>query len=92
VVEIDTEALGLAAVVLGAGRLRADAAIDPGVGFTVLRTLGDAVSPGEPLLRIHHRPGTDPGEVQERVQRAYRIGSQPVPRPPLFLERLEAAG
>ena len=38
VVAIDTEALGLAAVVLGAGRLRADAAIDPGVGFTVLRT------------------------------------------------------
>jgi pyrimidine-nucleoside phosphorylase len=92
VVEVDTEALGLAAVVLGAGRLRADAAIDPGVGFTVLRTLGDAVSPGEPLLRIHHRPGSDPGEVQERVQRAYRIGSQPVPRPPRLLERLEAAG
>ena len=72
---IDTEALGLAAVVLGAGRLRADAAIDAGVGFTVLRTLGDAVASGEPLLRIHHRPGTDVGEVVERVQRAYRIGT-----------------
>ena len=88
---IDTEALGLAAVVLGAGRIRADAAIDPGVGFTVLRTVGDAVAPGEPLLRIHHRPGTDVGEVEDRVQRAYHIAPQPGLRPPLFLERLEAA-
>ena len=92
VVALDTEALGLAAVVLGAGRIRSDAAIDPGVGFTVLRTLGDRVEAGEPLLRIHHRPGAEVSEVVERVQRAYRIGPAAVPRPPLFLERLEAAG
>jgi pyrimidine-nucleoside phosphorylase len=91
VVGLDTEALGLAAVVLGAGRLRADAAVDPGVGFTVLRTLGDAVEAGEPMLRIHHRPGADLSEVVARVQRAYRIGTAAVPRPALFLERMEAA-
>ena len=90
VVEVDTEALGLAAVVLGAGRIRSDASIDPGVGFTMLRTLGDAVAAGEPLLRIHHRPGANVDAVVERVQRAIRIGGQPISRPPLFLERLEA--
>jgi pyrimidine-nucleoside phosphorylase len=91
VVGLDTEALGLAGVVLGAGRLRADAAVDAGVGFTVLRTLGDAVEAGEPMLRIHHRPGADVSEVAARVQRAYRVGTAAVPRPPLFLERMEAA-
>ena len=91
VVGLDTEALGVAAVVLGAGRIHSDDAIDPGVGFTVLRTVGDPVSDGEPMLRIHHRPGTDVSEVVERVERAYRIGPVAVPRPPLFLERMEAA-
>ena len=90
-VGLDTEALGVAAVVLGAGRIHSDDAIDPGVGFTVLRTVGDPVSTGEPMLRIHHRPGTDVSEVVERVERAYRIGPVAVPRPPLFLERMEAA-
>jgi len=92
VVGLDTEGLGLAAVALGAGRVRSDAAIDPGVGFTVLRTLGDAVSAGEPLLQVHHRPGAEVGEVVERIQRAYRIGSASIRRPPLFLERMEAVG
>jgi len=56
----------------------------------MLRTLGDAVAPGEPWLRIHHRPGANVDAVVERVQRAIRIGGQPISRPPLFLERLEA--
>ncbi|HXX32441.1 MAG TPA: thymidine phosphorylase [Myxococcaceae bacterium] len=87
---IDTEALGRAAVLLGAGRLRAEDAIDTGVGFTLLRTRGQVVRRGEPLLAIHHRAGVDLAEVLARVEGAFRLGDSAPPAPPLLLERLEA--
>jgi len=87
---IDTEALGRAAVLLGAGRLRAEDRIDPGVGFTLLRRRGESVRQGEPLLAVHHRPGADLDEVLARIRGAYRLAAEAGPPPPLMLERLEA--
>jgi thymidine phosphorylase len=88
---IDTEAVGLAAVVLGAGRQRAGDRIDPSVGFTVLRSLGDRVERGETLVRIHHRPGQEVAEVAQRLQGAFHLApeTQEVAPPPLFLLRVE---
>jgi len=87
----DTVAVGLAAVVLGAGRTRSDDAIDPGVGFTVLHRPGDRVEQGEALVLVHHRPGQDVGEVCRRLAAAVRIGDAVEPVPPLLLARLEAS-
>jgi pyrimidine-nucleoside phosphorylase len=87
---VDTEALGRACVLLGAGRLRAEDTVDPAVGFTVLRTRGDSVRRGEPLLRIHHQTDTSLEEVLARVQAAYRLGDVAPAPVPLLLERLEA--
>jgi pyrimidine-nucleoside phosphorylase len=87
---IDAEALGRAAILLGAGRLRAEDVVDPAVGFTVLRTRGDRVRRGEPLLRIHHRDRVAPGEVVARVTSAYRLAEAAPPRGPLLIERIEA--
>jgi len=86
---MDTEAVGLAAVLLGAGRRRSDDRIDPGVGFTVLRRPGEHVEAGEPLFRVHHRPGQDVTEVSHRLLEAARVGEAPVPAPPLLLGRME---
>ncbi len=91
VASIDTEALGRAAVLLGAGRLRAEDSVDPAVGFTVLRTQGDRVRQGEALLRVHHQtPGPVLDEVLARVAGAYRLADVAPPAVPLLLERLEA--
>src|SRR5690606_23561168 len=49
VVGVDTEAVGLAAVLLGAGRERVDSKIDPAVGFVLQKRVGDQVRAGEPL-------------------------------------------
>ena len=86
----DGLAVGLAAVVLGAGRMRADATIDPGVGFTVRHHPGEQVERGESLVSVHHRPGQDVSEVCARLGEAFRIGDAAEPEPPLLLERLEA--
>ncbi len=87
---VDTLAVGLAAVVLGAGRTRSDEAIDPGVGFTVHRHPGERVTQGEPLVTVHHRPGQDVAEVCRRLAAAFRIGDTVEPAPPLLLARVEA--
>ena len=89
--EVDTLAVGLAAVLLGAGRTRSDEAIDPGVGFTVLHHPGEPVARGEPLAIVHHRPGQDVTEVCERLAAAFRIAESAGPLPPLFIARLEAS-
>ncbi len=86
---IDTEAVGLAAVALGAGRERVDSVIDPAVGFTLLRKVGDPVKAGEPFVRVHYNDEEPLKDVRERLLAAYRFGpSTPAPRP-LIVERLE---
>jgi pyrimidine-nucleoside phosphorylase len=86
---IDTEAVGLAAVALGAGRQRVDSIIDPAVGFTLLRKEGEAVKAGEPLVRVHYNDPAPVEEVKARLVAAYHFGPQaPAPRP-LVIERLE---
>jgi pyrimidine-nucleoside phosphorylase/thymidine phosphorylase len=53
---VDAEALGLAAVALGAGRARVDDRVDPAVGLIVHRRIGDRVERGEPLCTVQvHR-------------------------------------
>ena len=88
---VDTLAVGLAAVRLGAGRTRTDDVIDPGVGFTVLRHPGEPVARGEPMVIVHHRPGQDVTEVCRRLAAAFRVADRAEAPPPLFVARLEAS-
>jgi pyrimidine-nucleoside phosphorylase len=86
---IDTEGVGLAAVALGAGRQRVDSIIDPAVGFTLLRKVGEPVKAGEPVVRVHYNDEGPLANVKERLLAAYRFGpAAPAPRP-LIVERLE---
>jgi pyrimidine-nucleoside phosphorylase len=86
---IDSEAIGLAAMALGAGRERADQAVDPAVGFTLLKKVGEKVESGEALVRIHYNDANRLEDVKTRILAAYRVAPvAPKPRP-LILERLE---
>jgi len=88
VTRIDCEAVGLAAVVLGAGRAHKEGQIDPAVGFTLFKKVGDAVAAGEPLVRIHFNNPTLVPQVRARLEIAFQIGLEaPAPRP-LVVERL----
>jgi pyrimidine-nucleoside phosphorylase len=89
VTAIDTEGVGLAAVALGAGRQRVDSPIDPAVGFTLLRKVGEPVKAGEPVVRVHYNDPAPVKEVKARLLASYHFGPQaPAPRP-LVVERLE---
>ncbi|HVE87425.1 MAG TPA: thymidine phosphorylase [Myxococcales bacterium] len=88
VARIDCEAVGLAAVALGAGRAQVDSEIDHAVGFTLHKKVGDPVSPGEPLARIHYNQPEKVEEVRARLELAYQIAPQAPPPRPLVVERL----
>jgi pyrimidine-nucleoside phosphorylase len=92
VTSINAEAVGLSALVLGAGRLRKEDLIDPAVGLVLEKKVGDTVRAGEPLVLLHHRGGHGVDEARFRLLRAYTIGdagtpSDRAPRP-LILEVL----
>jgi len=88
---IDAEALGLAAMALGAGRSRIEDRVDPGAGLEVWKKVGDPVDVGESLCTLHvgKAPLEPPETVAARVRGAYRIGAGPASAGPLVLERIE---
>jgi pyrimidine-nucleoside phosphorylase len=88
VTAIECEAVGLAAVALGAGRENVASRIDPAVGFTFIKKVGDEVARGDPLVHVHYNDEAKLEETRRRLAAAYRIGPErPQPRP-LVLERL----
>lgn len=72
---IDATKIGLASVYLGAGRETVGAPIDPAVGIEVLKFVGDPVSKGEPLARLHVNNCQKLGAAQRTFLDAYKIVS-----------------
>ncbi len=88
VAAIDTRGVGLAVVALGGGRMRAEDRIDPAVGITGLAGLGETVSADVPLGMVHARDEAGFAQAQERLRRAYRIGSDGAARGALIAGRI----
>lgn len=85
---IDAREVGLAAMALGAGRLRKEDDIDPTVGFVLSKKVGDRVEQGEPLAIAHlsERPGSE-GPLR-RFSEAFTIGDEAPSPGPLILEKI----
>ena len=85
--EVDARQVGLAALMLGAGRQQASDAVDPRVGLVLEARVGDRVSKGQPLLWLHHdQVGLE--DARRRLTAAYRIGDAPSAPPPLIIDRV----
>jgi len=85
--QMDTRAVGTAAICLGAGRNTKEDVIDPSVGFVMNARLGDHVAEGEPLLFIHHN-GVGVDAARKLLATAFTFGTAPLPPQPLVLERI----
>jgi len=85
---IDAEAIGVAAMLLGAGRETADGQIDPAVGIVLWRKVGDAVAPGESLAEIHYNKEERLEDVKSRILQAFRFSAVAPTASRLVLERL----
>ena len=60
----DTETVGRAAMMLGAGRQTVDDAIDPSAGLIVHRKLGDEVASGDALVTLCFTDASNLSEVE----------------------------
>ena len=72
--KIDAELIGRASVMLGAGRQKADAAIDFAVGFSKIKKVGERVALDEPLFTIHARNERSIVNITPLLQKAVEIG------------------
>jgi pyrimidine-nucleoside phosphorylase len=71
---VDAELVGRAAVVLGAGRDRVDAEVDPGAGIDVLAARGTRVDAGQPVLRLAAASSARLDAARALLQNAVDIG------------------
>ena len=81
---IDTEAIGHASMLLGAGRVRLDSPIDRAVGLTVHAKIGDRIELDSPLVTIHFNDAARAEEAAGEIRAAYKIGDEPVEPPRLI--------
>lgn len=86
---IDALAIGLAGVAMGAGRTRADQAVDFGVGVTLGKKPGERVDAGDTLATLHLREGHDKDALSARVAGAFTLGDEAPPSLPLVVGRIE---
>lgn len=89
---IDAEAVGRAAMLLGAGRARADAAIDPSAGIVLLKKPGDAVNSGDHVLELHYNRESALAEAIVVAESAIEVRPEPVLPLPLVLGWVHAEG
>jgi pyrimidine-nucleoside phosphorylase len=80
---VDAEAIGRAAVALGAGRTRKGEPIDPAVGIVFRPKVGDRVEAGEPVGEVHARSEKLAVAVVRAVNEALDVSDRPVDPPPL---------
>ena len=81
---MDAEAIGRAAVGLGAGRARKGDPIDPAVGLIVLAKVGDRVEAGETVGEVHARDEDAARAAASEVLAAMTISDGKPEPPPLI--------
>ncbi len=85
---IAARAVGDAARLTGAGRLRKGDAIDHGAGVELLRGVGDEVAQGEPVLRLWAASAERLQAAQERLEGAIAVEELPPSRQSRVVRRM----
>jgi len=90
VAEMVADEIGIAAMMLGAGRTTKESEIDLAVGLVLHKKIGDPVAKGEPLVTIHaNREHVD--EIIEKIHASIRIDDQ-AEKPALIREVVTGSG
>jgi len=83
---IDAELIGVASMLLGAGRVKKEDEIDPGVGLEVLKKVGNFVEANEPVARIYVSEKSDIDSAIKLIKSAYKISNDRPQSPEILLE------
>jgi len=82
--------VGITATRLGAGRERKEDVIDPGVGITLHKKIGDRVEVGDSLATVRYSNAGLWESHRIALAGAWSIGDREIPAPELIVERIEA--
>ena len=82
---VDADGIGRAVLLLGGGRRAVTDAIDPAVGVSRLRKVGERVERGEPLATLHARTRAEAEALVPQVVAAFDFSDEPVAPPALVL-------
>jgi pyrimidine-nucleoside phosphorylase len=85
---LDAHTMGLASMILGAGRNRADAVIDPAVGLVFEKRAGDPVRVGERICVIYSNDRSRVPWALDMIREAITYSPEPVLATPMVLERV----
>jgi pyrimidine-nucleoside phosphorylase len=86
--EITAESIGIAAMMLGAGRLTKESDIDLAVGVMLNKKVGDMAKEGEALAYIHSN-SKDVKEVMDKIYSAYHVVNEKVDAPTLIYTEIQ---
>jgi thymidine phosphorylase len=89
VTAIHAEKIGVAAMLLGAGRERIDSKIDHAVGLELKKKVGDPVTAGETICNVLYNDESRLPGALELLNSAYLISPNPTAALPLIYEVLD---
>jgi len=82
---VDADGIGRAVLLLGGGRRAVTDVIDPAVGVSRLRKVGERIEKGEPLATLHARTRAEAEALVPQVLGAFSFSDEPVAAPALVL-------
>ena len=86
VTAMDTEEIGLSAMLLGAGRVTKEDSIDKAVGIWMKVRLGDTIEQGGPLAEFYINDDKNKDEAISRFTKAVTIAETPAEKPELIYQ------
>lgn len=89
---MDTEQVGLAACMLGAGRERIEDNIDPAAGIVLAAKTGDYVEPGDVLATLYSSSRNRLYKGERMLRDAYEFADSRPPDTPHFFARVSSDG
>jgi len=86
---IISDKLGVASMLLGAGRATKEDSVDPSAGITLLKKTGDMVEAGEPIMILHANSQSLFKESVNQLEQAVVISSEKPPETPLIIDIIQ---
>jgi thymidine phosphorylase len=91
ITEMNAERIGTASLVLGGGRTTKEDVIDPAVGITVHKKIGDWANASEPLCTLHYNTTAALEEARLLVLSGYFFDSKSAPRDQALVRQIIGA-
>ena len=89
ILSMDTEKIGVAGILIQAGRSKTTDIINPVTGIEFHAKIGDLIKPGEVIFTIHGSDNTDFTSARDLLKTSYQLTNSEIKKAPLVLKTIE---